>query len=89
MGTESDDQFFSVLGTLGYAEEEFWSSCLKLTVVVIFIIIGIVCITGGGPSNGDYNKYLGAAHWYNPGAFANGFKGVCAVFVTAAFSFAG
>lgn len=27
--------------------------------------------------------------WQDPGAFANGFKGVCAVFVTAAFSFAG
>jgi amino acid transporter len=27
--------------------------------------------------------------WQSPGAFANGFKGVCAVFVTAAFSFAG
>lgn len=26
---------------------------------------------------------------YNPGAFQNGFKGFCAVFVTAAFSFAG
>ncbi|BEJ16208.1 hypothetical protein CspHIS471_0508130 [Cutaneotrichosporon sp. HIS471] len=81
--------FFAVLGTIGYAEEEFWSSCLKLIVVIIFIIIGIVCITGGGPKDGDYNKYLGAGYWQNPGAFANGFKGVCAVFVTAAFSFAG
>ena len=26
---------------------------------------------------------------YNPGAFHNGFKGLCSVFVTAAFSFAG
>jgi amino acid transporter len=25
--------------------------------------------------------------WQNPGAFANGFPGVCAVFVTAAFAF--
>ena len=26
---------------------------------------------------------------YNPGAFNNGFKGLCSVFVTAAFSFQG
>jgi amino acid transporter len=26
---------------------------------------------------------------YDPGAFHNGFKGLCSVFVTAAFSFAG
>jgi hypothetical protein len=28
-------------------------------------------------------------YWHDPGALANGFKGVCAVFVTAAFSFSG
>jgi amino acid transporter len=32
---------------------------------------------------------MGAKYWYNPGAFHNGFKGLCSVFVTAAFSFAG
>jgi len=79
----------SVFGTLGYAEEEFWSSCLKLFVVVMFIFIGVVCIAGGGPSDGDYASYTGGRHWSNPGAFANGFKGVCSVFVTAAFSFSG
>jgi len=78
-----------ILGTLGFAEEEFWSSCLKLVVVVMFILIGIICICGGGPAGGDYDTYLGGANWQDPGAFANGFKGVCAVFVTAAFSFAG
>jgi amino acid transporter len=79
----------SLFGTLGYAEEEFWSSCLKLAVVIMFIFIGLVCIPGGGPSSGAFGSYVGAANFYNPGGFANGFKGVCAVFVTAAFSFAG
>ncbi|OCF55080.1 hypothetical protein L486_07190 [Kwoniella mangroviensis CBS 10435] len=80
----------SAFGTLGYAEEEFWSSCLKLLVVVLYIIIGIVCICGGGPAGGDFDTYQGARLWHEPpGAFPNGFKGVCAVFVTAAFSFAG
>jgi amino acid transporter len=81
--------FFATLGTLGYAEEEFWSSCLKLAVVIMFILIGIVCICGGGPASGEYGSYVGGRYWQNPGAFANGFKGVCAMFVTAAFSFAG
>lgn len=46
-----------------------------------------VCICGGGPSGGEYDHYIGGLHWGNPGALANGFKGVCTVFVTAAFSF--
>ncbi|KAJ8503091.1 hypothetical protein ONZ45_g11159 [Pleurotus djamor] len=79
----------SVFGTLGYAEEEFWASCLKLFVVVLFCIVGIVCICGGGPSSGQYGSYVGGRYWSEPGAFANGFKGVCSVFVAAAFSFAG
>ncbi|GAA5823714.1 hypothetical protein JCM11251_000737 [Rhodosporidiobolus azoricus] len=76
-----------VFGTLGYAEEEFWSSVLKLSVVVIFLIIGIVLNCGGG--DGPYSEYVGGRYWREPGALANGFKGICAVFVTAAFSFAG
>lgn len=40
---------------------------------------------GGAPKGG----YLGAHTWHDPGALANGFKGVCTVFVTAAFAFAG
>jgi len=62
---------------------------LKLTVVVIFVFMGIICICGGGPKGGEYSTYVGGRYWSNPGLFANGFKGVCSVFVTAAFSFAG
>jgi len=89
----------SIFGTLGFAEEEFWSSCLKLVVVVMFILIGMwvipscprrdlirvsisVCICGGGPDSGEYNHYIGGLRWHDPGAFANGFQGLCAVFVT-------
>jgi amino acid transporter len=79
----------NVWGTLGYAEEEFWSSCLKLSATVIFMIIALVCVLGGGPSKGKFDSYYGARHWYDPGAFANGFKGFCSVFVTAAFAFSG
>lgn len=32
----------NVFGVLGFAEEEFWSSVLKLAAVVIFMIIGLI-----------------------------------------------
>lgn len=79
----------NVFGALGFAEEEFWSSCLKLTVIFIFLFASLVFVLGGGPSSGEYSSYVGGRYYQNPGAFANGFKGVCSVFVTAAFSFAG
>lgn len=79
----------NIFGSLGYAEEEFWSSAFKLTATVIFMIIALVLVVGGGPSDGAYSSYQGAKLWYDPGAFKNGFKGFCSVFVTAAFSFSG
>ncbi|KAH3670858.1 hypothetical protein WICMUC_004827 [Wickerhamomyces mucosus] len=68
-----------------YAESEVVLSLVKIVAVVGFFILGIVLICGGGPQGG----YIGGKYWHNPGAFAAGFKGVCSVFVTAAFSFAG
>ena len=48
-------------------------------------IFALVVDVGGGPTH----HYFGAHTWTDPGAFAHGFKGVCSVFVTAAFSFSG
>ncbi|CAG7558311.1 unnamed protein product [Fusarium equiseti] len=79
----------NIFGTLGYAEEEFWAALLKLSATVIFMIIAVVLVCGGGPSDGLYNEYWGARLWHNPGAFQHGFRGFCGVFVTAAFSFSG
>ncbi|CZT02843.1 hypothetical protein WAI453_012117 [Rhynchosporium graminicola] len=79
----------NIFGTLGFAEEEFWSSCLKLMTIITFMIIAVVLICGGGPSGGRYDEYWGARTWHSPSPFRNGFRGFCAVFVTAAFSFAG
>ena len=79
----------NIFGTLGYAEEEFWASGFKLIATVIFMVIAVVLICGGGPSSGIYDEYWGARLWYDPGAFQNGFRGFCSVFVTAAFAFAG
>ncbi|GAA6010008.1 hypothetical protein JCM11491_005827 [Sporobolomyces phaffii] len=77
----------NIFGTLGYAEEEFWSCSLKLVTAIIFIIIGIVLNCGGGKN--EYSEYVGGRYWHDPGSLANGFHGICAVFVTAAFSLAG
>lgn len=79
----------NIFGTLGYAEEEFWSSCFKLAAIIIFMIVAIVLICGGGPAGGQFDSYWGNRLWSDPGAFQNGFKGFCSVFVTAAFSYAG
>ncbi|KAF2867911.1 AAT family amino acid transporter [Massariosphaeria phaeospora] len=75
----------NMFGVKGYGEAEFVFSIIKITAVIGFIILGIIIDTGGVPGQ----AYMGAKFWYNPGAFNNGFKGLCSVFVTAAFSFAG
>jgi amino acid transporter len=75
----------NMFGARGYGEAEFVFSFIKIIAVVGFIILGIVLNAGGGP-NGEY---IGGKYWHNPGAFNNGFKGLCSVFVTAAFSFSG
>lgn len=75
----------NLFGVKGYGEAEFVFSILKILAIVGFIILGIVVICGGGPQGG----YIGGKYWHDPGAFNNGFKGLCAVFVTAVFSFAG
>ncbi|EXM18653.1 hypothetical protein FOTG_13348 [Fusarium oxysporum f. sp. vasinfectum 25433] len=79
----------NIFGTLGYAEEEFWAALLKLSATVIFMIVAVILVCGGGPSDGQYSTYQGAKLWYDPGAFQHGFRGFCGVFVTAAFSFSG
>ncbi|RPA83377.1 putative amino acid permease [Ascobolus immersus RN42] len=75
----------NLFGVKGYGEAEFVFSLIKVIAVIGFIILGIVLNCGGGPQG----EYIGGRYWKNPGAFVSGFKGLCSVFVTAAFSFAG
>ncbi|OAG40177.1 hypothetical protein AYO21_05655 [Fonsecaea monophora] len=74
-------------GVRGYGEAEFIFSIIKVIAVIGFVILGIIINTGGVP--GDSRGYIGTHYWYDPGAFNHGFKGLCSVFVTAAFSFSG
>ena len=75
----------NLFGVKGYGEAEFVFAIIKVIAVVGYIILGIILDCGGGPSGG----YIGGKYWRDPGAFNHGFKGLCSVFVTAAFAFAG
>ncbi|EOD45204.1 Amino acid/polyamine transporter I [Neofusicoccum parvum] len=75
----------NLFGVKGYGEAEFVFSIIKVIAVIGFIILGIILNVGGGPKGG----YIGSKYWHDPGAFNHGFKGLCSVFVTAAFAFAG
>lgn len=75
----------NMFGVRAYGETEFLFSAIKVVAVIGFIIVSIVLAAGGGPSGESH----GVEYWHNPGAFANGFKGVVSVFVTAAFAYAG
>ncbi|KIX95919.1 uncharacterized protein Z520_08174 [Fonsecaea multimorphosa CBS 102226] len=75
----------NLFGVKGYGEAEFVFSIIKVIATLGFIIFALVVDVGGGPTG----HYFGAKTWDDPGAFAYGFKGVCSVFVTAAFSFGG
>lgn len=79
----------NIFGGIGFAEEEFCASLIKLTAITTFMIVALVLVLGGGPHTGRYNEYWGTRYWENPGAFRNGFRGFCSVFVTAAFSLTG
>lgn len=73
------------IGARGYAEAEFWANSIKVTMLVGFIVLGILMDVG---ICGTQGKVL-FKYFSNPGPFANGFKGVCAVLVTCAFSLGG
>lgn len=75
----------NLFGVKGYGEAEFVFSLIKVLAVIGFIILSIILVCGGGPKGG----YIGGKYWHNPGPFNHGFKGLCSVFVNAAFSFAG
>ncbi|KAF3916876.1 hypothetical protein ABW20_dc0110311 [Dactylellina cionopaga] len=77
----------NIFGVRGYGEVEFVLGTIKVIAIIGFIIMAIVINCGGVPT--DPRGYIGAKYWSNPGAFNNGFKGFCSVFVTASFAFGG
>ncbi|KAJ4359072.1 histidine permease [Neurospora sp. IMI 360204] len=83
----------NLFGVKGYGEAEFVFSLVKVTAVTGFISILAAVINIGGfpddPQGNGNTGYIGGRYWENPGAFHNGFKGLCSVFVSAAFAFTG
>lgn len=77
----------NICGVRGYGEVEFVLGLIKVIAVIGFIIMGVIIDCGGVPT--DHRGYIGAKYWHHPGAFRNGFKGFCSVFVTASFAFGG
>ncbi|KAF3940850.1 hypothetical protein ABW19_dt0206513 [Dactylella cylindrospora] len=77
----------NIFGVRGYGEVEFVLGSIKVIAIIGFIILGIIINVGGVPT--DNRGYIGGKYWSNPGAFHNGFKGFCSVFVTASFAFGG
>ncbi|AAS53601.1 AFR230Cp [Eremothecium gossypii ATCC 10895] len=80
----------NLFGVRGFGEAESIFSLIKVITIIGFIIMGVVLISGGGPDH----EVIGGKYWNDPGPFVGNapsdkFKGVCSVFVTAAFSFAG
>lgn len=72
-------------GAKGYGEAEFFFNFTKMLTIAGFIILAIIIDCGGAGEK----KYIGAVNWHDPAPFKNGFKGLCNVFVTAAFAFGG
>ncbi|OAQ76924.1 amino-acid permease inda1 [Purpureocillium lilacinum] len=75
----------NLFGVKGYGEAEFAFSIIKVTAIIGFILLGVVLNCGGPPDRG----YVGTEFWHDPGAFNNGFKGLCTVLITATFAFGG
>lgn len=80
----------NMLDVKSFGETEFVLSMVKILAIIGFTILGVVLICGGGPSHG----FIGGKYWRDPGPFvgetaSQRFKGLSAVFITAAFSYSG
>lgn len=90
-----------MLGVATFGEAEFWLALIKLLGLVAYFIFSIVygkyaaCLLAP-KSNSDEvsggikgHRAIGFRYWHNPGAFADGFRGVATVFVFCSTFYAG
>ncbi|WP_294902823.1 amino acid permease [Tatumella sp. UBA2305] len=76
----------NVISVKGFGEAEYWFSLIKVVTVVIFIIVGLLMVTGimrGTDSGGWHNWTIGGA------PFAGGFSAMIGVAMIVGFSFQG
>lgn len=77
---------FQLLGVEAFGEAEFWLAIVKLSGLVAYFIFSIVYAAGGLKGQ---SEPLGFTYWRDPGAFADGFRGVASVFVFCSTFYAG
>ncbi|KAJ2711447.1 hypothetical protein H4R19_003245 [Coemansia spiralis] len=75
----------NAISVRGYGEAEFWMSMLKVLAVLVFIVVGILTVTG--VTGGDH---IGGRNWHIEGApFKDHIVGILKASIVAAFSFQG
>lgn len=81
----------NLLSVKAYAEAEYWFSSIKVVTVVIFLIVGILMITGmvGDHSIGFQNWTLSDPATATKAPFVGGLTSVLLVFLVAGFAFQG
>ncbi|KAI8312167.1 General amino acid permease [Colletotrichum sp. SAR11_59] len=75
---------FTLLGVKSFGEAEFWLALVKFLAIFAFFLCAILITSGvlGG-------EKIGFKFYHDPGAFADGAKGVFKVFVFAALQYSG
>ncbi|CAH2352364.1 general amino acid permease Agp3p [[Candida] railenensis] len=76
---------FQFLGVKAFGEAEYWLALFKIVALIAFYIFSIIYVSGGVKGRPAF----GFQYWNNPGAFADGFKGVASVFVYASTFYSG
>ncbi|KAJ2802794.1 hypothetical protein H4R20_003140 [Coemansia guatemalensis] len=75
----------NAISVRGYGESEFWMASLKVLAVLVFVIVGILTITG--VTGGDL---IGGRNWHIEGApFKDHIVGILKACIVAAFSMQG
>ncbi|KAK3294172.1 amino acid permease/ SLC12A domain-containing protein [Chaetomium fimeti] len=76
---------FQLLGVETFGEAEFWLALIKIIGLIAYFLFSII-YASGGVKGADA---IGFRYWNDPGAFADGFKGVASVFVFCSTFYAG
>ena len=66
-----------MLGVESFGEAEFWLALIKIAGLCAYFIFSLAYVSGGIKGVPG----IGSLYWHDPGAFANGFRGVATVFV--------
>lgn len=77
--------FFQLVGVTAFGWSEYYLAWLKVLGIGAYFIFAIVYIAGGVKNRPAF----GFHYWNDPGAFADGFKGVAKVFIFCSTFYAG